>query len=181
MVQVTNPTPIQFLSKYGKSGVELQPGASVPLTVLSVAAPWDVPPPDATPYMKYGTNTGAAGTVPTLLAGPFTVPIGHTGWVRALALQCLAVTPTTELYFQLQVNGSPVPGWGQVNVLPGSLTVWSESFASTDILIQVPGGQTVGLYVVVSDGGTYQVSGQFSGWHVGYNAANLVSAAYGGS
>lgn len=167
MPDVTNPTPAQFLAALGKSGFGLAiPGAKglTPIPVISTPPAWDVPYPESVPFMESGTLTAVSVVGPTLVTPTFTMPIGHTGWVRSLVLQALNVSATSSLYFQLQVNGSPVPGWNQITVLPGAFAVWN--YTESRITVQVESGQSVAMFVSVGDGNSYQVSAMISGWHI---------------
>lgn len=163
---VSNPTPAQFLAAWGAPGAGLVGPAGqavMPIGVIATPPAWEAPYPEAVPFLNYGTAT-VNSAVATAVSSQFQMPAGATGWVRSLVLQALNISATSALYFQLQVNGAPVPGWGQIPVLPGAFAVWS--YAEDRITVRLVPGATAQLFAVVTDGNSYQVSAQLSGWHV---------------
>lgn len=139
-------------------------------------------PPQGIDFLAYGTLTGASGAAfQTVLSttGAVQVPNGRHGYVRSLVLQVLNVLATTDVVFQLRVNGAGVNGWAAIPVLPGVFTVWSESWGADELYVDIPAGMNVDVVVGVNDGGSYQLSAQLHGWHVPEAMAEASAAGWG--
>lgn len=157
-------------SDVGRSlGVGAARSAGMPLGPAQVVVfpPYQFPPPGAQFFNLFGnaTVTNAAKSIPAGLS--FNVPSGAVAVIRGLTLNVNTLTASSDVRFDLLVNGAPPPGWGNLTIFPRPATSVSASWDSGQIVVQVPDGGTVQLqlWVGAGDGASYLLGGTVTGWY----------------
>jgi len=143
-------------------------GGALPGFVRTVPPVNEVKPPQGQDFIVGGNVAGASvATTPAVLPGTaFLVPQGSVAYIRSLVLQVQQVLGTSDIAFAVRVDGTPVPGWQRIPVLPAVIAVWAQSWGPEEVYIEVQPGRTVEVSVTVLDGGAYNVGAILHGWIV---------------
>jgi hypothetical protein len=154
------------------------PGAPQISRSVVVFPPEYLPPPQATMFQPYLlAATVGAGTVTILWQ--FVVPKSSVLVIKALDFYASNTAPTTNLVFQLLVNGAPYPGYGNVTLFAGAAAINSRSF--NDLTLRFSEGNVLTMQSVNVDGAAYNAASGAQGWHYPRTISDMYAAQLGGA
>jgi hypothetical protein len=147
---------------------------SAPLPQSIVIFPPEYLPPEAAtmfnPYVQV-----ASAAVQTLPLWTFNVPQSSILVIKSLDFWATNTSPTSNIVFNLLVNGAPYPGYGTIPLFPGAAAINSRSF--NDLTLRFYEGVVVQINVTNGDGAAYTLAASAQGWYY----SKLLGSKYQGS
>jgi len=145
--------------------------------------PWFyVKPPRARDFTAFGELTGltAAAGETVVTGATFQVPAGNIPVVRSVTFDVNLLTPTSNLFFSMKQNGSPVEGWSNIRLFPRTATTISIAYGPDETFPLLPEGCRIDVTAIVlaPDAGPYQLGANFHGWYVDVNVYDALQLAY---
>lgn len=115
--------------------------------------------PTAAAQTVTGPNTTVVLTAPT-----FTLPTNSVGVIRELNFNVNALLTSSDITFQVLVDGSPRVGFDAINIFPRAAASINLNLPPENTFLKLPDAAVVQIRVTVVDGGSYQLGADFRGW-----------------
>lgn len=128
---------------------------------LQVYLPEIFPIPNATEFNVLATKQTTAAETNIDIGLLVPVPDNNIGIIRGVTLFVSDMTPATVVSFTLLLDNGPVGGYANLSIFPRTAPFVSNGF---DSFIRVDNGQTIRTQYTNTDGGTYTLGIQVSGW-----------------
>lgn len=121
------------------------------------------PPTGAHEFVLYATDTlDNITTVVTPAGLALQLPAGTLGFVRNITLYVGNLLESSDITWQVLVNGLPAEGYGALSVFPRAASAVSRDYEAS---IALPIEAAVSVRIRSSDGGTYRVGAELKGWY----------------
>lgn len=160
-----------------RTAVSIQ-GGGASAQAFAVAPPYVTKPPNGVDFQDFGTVAGVTSASGAVLLASFQVPSNDVAVIRTVSILANGLLTTSDIVWSFRFDGNTVTGWDALTINPRAAGSVEVTWSPEETYIHVPEGALVELVARVNDGGTYQLSGSFHGWHYGVALSGLSAAGY---
>ena len=155
------------------------PGLALTTSVYTLLPPTDQPPASANRFFQQAANVSALGNATTVLVFPNTVQLtaqqGQILVLHSWLIYGLNFTATTNLFFSILYQGSPIPGLDRLTVPFGVSAI---SVLSNDARLGVKGPGMLSMTCTNTTAVAATVAAALEGWtHANTDPAQIAAAS----